>query len=164
VRLPENVFVLGIVLLPLAVGRLDIGFGAADRSPAATVDTRTVQGRAMMWLAQASPLADLPPSSVDADSKNAGEIDSGNPGANGFRQFRKAPSKSGSGNQSDGLRLGIQTETSLQTPKSLRRVYDCPDDEECDEYTGLPRSHPAHSTLKGLRRPFIGLSITSPLQ
>jgi hypothetical protein len=140
-RLPGYVFVLGIVLL--AVGRPDVGFGATDRSPAAMANNHLAQSNTMMRLAQASPLADLPP---------------------GSHRFRDASSISGSADQSDRLRLGIETEKSLQTPKSLRQVNDCPDDDECDEYTGLPRSRPAHSNLKNLRKPFIGLSITSPLQ
>jgi len=142
-RLPENVFALGIVLLALAVGRPDIGIGPTDRSPAATVTSHLAQGKTMIQLAQASALADLPAAS---------------------QRVRDASAISGSANPNDRLRLGIETEKSVQTPKSLRRVNDCADDDECDDYTGLPRSHPAHSTLKNLRTPFIGLSVTSPLQ
>ena len=72
VRLPDKLFVLGIVLL--AVGGPDIGFGATDRSSAATFNNHLAQGKTMMRLAQASPLADLPPGSLDTDSKNSGEI------------------------------------------------------------------------------------------
>ena len=161
-RLPDKLFVLGIVLL--AVGGPDIGFGATDRSSAATFNNHLAQGKTMMRLAQASPLADLPPGSLDTNSKNSGEIDSGKAGASGFNRFQDVSSISGSANQSDRLRLGIETEKSLQTPKSLRRVNDCADDDECDDYSGLPRSHRAHSTLKSLITPFIGLSITSPLR
>jgi hypothetical protein len=166
VRLPDNVFVLRCVLLTIALTAAcpDIGCGATDRFPAAAVDTHPAQGRTTTRLAQAPPLVDLPPGSLDTNFKKAGEIQSGDAGRSGFKQLREAPSTSGSANPSNGLRLGIQTEQSLQTPKSLRKVNDCPDDDECDEYTGLPRSHPAHSGLKGFRRPYIGLSITSPLQ
>jgi hypothetical protein len=164
VRLSDNVFVLRCVLLTIALTAAcpDIGCGATDRFPAAAVDTHPAQGRTTTRLAQAPPLVDLPPGSLDTNSKNAGEIQSRDAGRSEFKQLREAPS-SGSANPSDGWRLGIQTEQSLQTPKSLRKVNDCPDDDECDEYTGLPRRHPARSGLKGFRRPYIGLSITSPL-
>jgi hypothetical protein len=66
-------------------------------------------------------------------------------------------------NASGQIRLGIETRKSLQTPEYLRRS-DCADDDECEEYSGLPRSQPGKMTVKNLKKPFIGLSITTPLQ
>jgi hypothetical protein len=72
-------------------------------------------------------------------------------------------SSNGSANPIGQFRLGIETRKSLQTPEYLRRS-DCADDDECEEYSGLPRSQPGKMTVKNLKKPFIGLSITTPLQ
>src|SRR6516162_2473712 len=61
------------------------------------------------------------------------------------------------------FRLGIQTQKSVQTPEPLRRS-DCEINDECDEYSGLPKSHPGKTTVKNFRKPFLGLSITTPLR
>ena len=45
----------------------------------------------------------------------------------------------------------------IQTP--FKRT-DCASDDECADYSGLPKSEPSKRTLKNLRKPFIGLSIT----
>jgi hypothetical protein len=57
------------------------------------------------------------------------------------------------------VRLEIQTQKSLQTPEFLR-PRNCTTEEECEEYSGIPKPEP---TTKNLKTPFIGLSITSPL-
>jgi hypothetical protein len=112
-------------------------------------------------LPQASPFTDLHWRSSGTDfGKNTG-------GDNGFNS-RDASSMSGSTNPNDQFRLGdgylgIQTQKSLQTPEPLRRA-DCPKDEECADYSGLPKSEPPKMNLKNLKKPFIGLSITAPLQ
>ena len=62
-----------------------------------------------------------------------------------------------------GSRLGIQTEKSVRASDPLRR-NECTDDDECADYSGLPRTEPGKRNLKTLRKPFIGLSITRPLQ
>ena len=61
------------------------------------------------------------------------------------------------------FRLGIQTQKSVQTPEPLRRS-DCEINDECDDYSGLPKSHIGKTTAKNFRKPFIGLSLTAPLQ
>jgi hypothetical protein len=61
------------------------------------------------------------------------------------------------------FRLGIETRKSVQLPEALRR-NDCATDDECEDYSGLPKSGQEKKTLKGLKKPFIGLSITAPLQ
>jgi hypothetical protein len=60
--------------------------------------------------------------------------------------------------------IGIQTQRILQTPDQIRRS-DCPIDEDCTDYPGPPRGMSAKTTtIKGLRKPYIGLSITAPLR
>jgi hypothetical protein len=113
---------------------------------------------ALSWasgLAQTAPIADVPWLSLN------GEMGSG--GTNAFKHLGDAPSTSASPSQSGGFRLGIQTEKSVQTPSSLRRSECTAADEECEEYSGLPKSNPANK-LKGIRNQFLGLSVTSPLQ
>jgi hypothetical protein len=110
---------------------------------------------------QDSPFTDLHWRSFGTDfSKNIG-------GSNGLKNSRDASSMSGSTNPNDKFRLGnsylgIQTQKSLQSPESLRRS-DCATDDECAEYSGLPKSEPRKTTVKNLRMPFIGLSVTAPL-
>src|SRR5262245_41668000 len=61
------------------------------------------------------------------------------------------------------FRLGIETQKRLQTPETLRPTG-CVIDDECEEYSGLPKSEPGRKAVKNLKKPFIGLSITAPLQ
>jgi len=76
---------------------------------------------------------------------------------------------SGLSTPADQFRLGnsyieIQTQRILQPPDQIRRS-DCPIDEDCTDYPGAPRSmSPKPSTMKSLRRSYIGLSITAPLR
>ena len=60
--------------------------------------------------------------------------------------------------------FGFQTQRFLSTPEPLRRA-DCASDEECADYSGLPRfkPHPG-SGVKGIRKPYLGLSVTTPIQ
>ena len=66
-------------------------------------------------------------------------------------------------NPSGQFRVGIQTQKNVETPGPLRRS-DCEINDECDEYSGLPQSQPRNITTKNFRTPFVGLSITAPLQ
>jgi hypothetical protein len=59
--------------------------------------------------------------------------------------------------------LRIQTQKTLQTPPPFRRS-DCSTDDECADYSGLPKSKSPKSALNNLKNPFIGLSFTTPLQ
>jgi hypothetical protein len=79
-----------------------------------------------------------------------------------------APSPSAAAPPSDQLRvgssyLGIQIEKNVQALESLRRI-DCPTDDECAEYSGLPKSGQPKASVRNFKRPFIGLSITRPLE
>jgi hypothetical protein len=59
--------------------------------------------------------------------------------------------------------IGVQTQKSVQTPDPLRRS-DCAKDDDCTNYPGSPQFAPPRTTVKSLRKPFIGLSITAPLR
>lgn len=79
-----------------------------------------------------------------------------------------APSPSAAATPGDQLRvgssyLGIQTQKNVQALQSLRRI-DCEDDDECAEYSGLPKSGQTKGSMRNLKRQFIGLSITRPLE
>jgi hypothetical protein len=108
---------------------------------------------------QPSPFTNLHQRSFGTDfNKNTGA-------GNDFKNFQDMSS---TGDSSDQFRLGnsylgIQTEKSLQSTDPLRRS-DCDKDDVCADYSGLPKSEPRKSTVKSLRKPFIGLSITAPLQ
>lgn len=87
-------------------------------------------------------------------------------GSNGFKNLGDVPSTSGSTSSNSRFSfgnsyLGIETQKKLQTP--FWRT-DCASDDECADYSGLPKSEPSKRTVKNLRRPFIGLSITTPIQ
>ena len=79
-----------------------------------------------------------------------------------------APSPSAAAAPGDQLKvgrnyLGIQTQKNVQALQSLRRI-DCEDDDECAEYSGLPKSGQTKGSMRNLKRQFIGLSITRPLE
>jgi hypothetical protein len=79
-----------------------------------------------------------------------------------------APSASAAAAPGDQLKvgrdyLGIQTQKNVQALQSLRRI-DCEDDDECAEYSGLPKSGQTKGSMRNLKRQFIGLSITRPLE
>lgn len=91
---------------------------------------------------------------------NAGVV--GNTFSN--RRDPASTSESPKSNNSSWLgksQLGILTQKKFQ-PSWL---VDCGlDDDECADNSGLPKTGPAKRTLKNLRKPFFGLSITTPLQ
>ncbi len=81
---------------------------------------------------------------------------------------RRSTSPSGTAPAPDQLRVGksyleIQTRKNVQVLQSLRST-DCADDDECAEYSGLPKSEQRKTSARNFKRPFIGLSITRPLQ
>jgi hypothetical protein len=103
---------------------------------------------------------------IDLDRDSLGTDFNKTIGGNGFKNPRDVPSISGSENSNDKFSfgnsyLGIQTQKNLQTPF---RQTDCASDDECADYSGLPKSEPSKRTIKNLRKPFIGLSITTPIQ
>ena len=79
------------------------------------------------------------------------------------KSLRDAPSAGESTTRNNQLRLGIQTEKNLQVIDPLRRS-ECLTEDECTDYSGLPKSEPIKRSLKNLRKPFFGLSISKPIQ
>jgi hypothetical protein len=79
------------------------------------------------------------------------------------KSLRGAPSVGASTNRNNQLRLGIQTEKNLQVIDPLKRS-ECMTEDECTDYSGLPKSGPIKRSLKNLRKPFFGLSISKPIQ
>lgn len=121
-----------------------------------------VKQDAAQWMAlpEAVPFIDLPWRSFGTDF-------SGNIGSSkNFKGFDDTPSTSGSGY--DGFQignsyLGIQMEKTIQGLDRFWRT-DCPTDDECTDYSGLPKAGPSKKGTKNFRKPFFGLSITTPLQ
>jgi hypothetical protein len=110
-------------------------------------------------VAPAVPFIDLPWQSFGKDYR--GTIDA----ANSLRGFTDSLPMSGSSPDQFRLgngQIGIQTKTALDGLERFRRS-DCTTDDECRDSSPLPKS-PARKGLKNLRKPFFGLSITTPLQ
>jgi hypothetical protein len=80
---------------------------------------------------------------------------------NGSVRLAQAWSIRDSTNQNEGLRLGIQTQKNFRAPEPLRR-NDCATDDECEDYSWLPKSEPPNT--KNAKMPFLGLSITASLK
>lgn len=76
-----------------------------------------------------------------------------------FRELSPPDATLGEQPQRGGTYLKLRTKKTLKTFEPLRRSG-CETDEECADYSGLPKSEPP----KGLKTPFLGLSITKPLQ
>src|SRR5262245_48951956 len=104
------------------------------------------------------PFADSDWASFDRDFRKAS-------GGNGLKNSKDLLSTNESANSNEKFSFGntyfrIQTQKNLQSPWRT----DCASDDECADYSGLPKSEPSKRTLKNLRKPFIGLSVTGPLQ
>jgi hypothetical protein len=118
-----------------------------------------------------SPL--LAPNSGSSWSTFGSGLDTDGASGNQMNSFRYEPASPGSANSFDTFKfgnshLGFETQRRLQTPMPLRRS-DCTTDEECSDYSGLSRSKmhdPAggHSPIGNLKKPFIGLSVTTPIE
>jgi hypothetical protein len=143
---------------------LQAGTGPQTR-PAATAEkapSRTKQDAGLSeWLTL--PAVSDPAYWSSFDSSIGGNVRAGT----SFDR-NNAPSSSAAATPGDQLRvgrsyLGIQTEKNVQVLQSLRRT-DCPTDDECAEYSGLPKSGQPKASMRNFKRPFIGLSITRPLE
>jgi len=115
------------------------------------------------WLAppEVAPQFDLHWRPFDAEFSK-------NPAGGGLRNPTNPSPMSGSTNPGERFSLGnsylgIETQKGLQNP--FRRT-DCANDDECADYSGLPKSEPPSNkkNLKNLKKPFIGLSVTKPIQ
>lgn len=89
---------------------------------------------------------------------------SGNPGEiQGLKGFRTIPEEPANYFLLGGGRLGIETEKNVRSDP-LRRNECTMDEDDCMDNSGLPKTGPGKRNLKTLRKPYIGLSITRPLQ
>jgi hypothetical protein len=104
------------------------------------------------------PFTDFDWASFDRDFRKAS-------GGDGLKNSKGPLSTSESANSNGKFSFG-DTYLRIQTQKNLQSPWrtDCASDDECADYSGLPKSEPSKRTLKNLRKPFIGLSVTRPLQ
>ena len=58
--------------------------------------------------------------------------------------------------------LQFRTAKNFQTPEPFRRT-DCNED-ECTDYSPFPKFKPSKTNPKTMRKPYLGLSITTPIQ
>ena len=91
------------------------------------------------------------------------------------KKFGYAPPVPGSTNAFDKLKigdgyLGVDTQRRLQTRVPSGKV-DCATDEECEDYSPIPKSRSRGSTsgtnspsMFHTRKPFFGLSLTTPIE
>jgi hypothetical protein len=102
------------------------------------------------------------------------DVGAGADGDGRSKKFGYAPPVPGSANSFDKLKigdgyLGVDTQRRLQTRVPSGKV-DCATDEECQDYSALPGSRSrgsvgtsSSSPVHG-RKPFFGLSITTPIE
>jgi hypothetical protein len=133
-----------------------LGRSEPQEKPAGAIKQDSTQ---WMSLPQAVPFIDSPTRSFGKDF--GGNIGTGSK----LRNFGDAGT---SGSTNDQFRLGnsylgIQTQKHVQGLDRFWRT-DCATDEDCVDYSGLPRSEPHKKDIKSFRKPFFGLSITTPLQ
>jgi len=121
----------------------------------------TKQQDATQWMSlpQAVPF-------VDSPWRSFGKDFGGNAGAGSkLRSFGDAGTSESVNDQFrlGNSYLGIQTQRQLEGLDRFWRT-DCATDEDCVDYSGLPRSRSQKKDIKSFRKPFFGLSITTPLQ
>ena len=140
--------------------------GLVHRLTLALLAALTVAGGFSHAHAQEQPLppksssaAAAPSDAADNPVRSKGIEES--PANNKSKRPAKAPPQK-EPDQTQQFRLGIQTKKSVQVTDPTRSI-DCDSEDECRDYSGLPRSAPAGSDLKSIRKPFLGLSITTPL-
>jgi hypothetical protein len=114
-------------------------------------------------LQSSSAAAALP----DAADKSGSPIEALGESPAADNKVRTAAPAKNSTRQTDKVHLG-GSYIGVQTEKTVRVIdpskpTDCTNDEDCMDYSGLPKSAPARHGLKSFRKPFLGLSITTPL-
>jgi hypothetical protein len=123
--------------------------------------TGAIKQDATQWMSLPQPVP-----FVDSPWRSFGKDFGGNIGTGSkLRNFGDAGT---GGSTDDQFRLGnsylgIQTQKHVQGLDRFWRT-DCATDEDCGDYSGLPRSGPQKKDIKSFRKPFFGLSITTPLQ
>jgi hypothetical protein len=85
----------------------------------------------------------------------------------GVRAFQGLPPVSGSTYPTDQLRLG-NNYIGIKTQKTYYGAVpsgpsDCSTDDDCADYSGLPKPKQPKMTKGNFRKPFVGLSITTPI-
>ena len=102
------------------------------------------------------------------------DVGAGVDGNGGAKKFRYTSPSYGSASSIDKIKLGdsylgIDTQRRLQTHVPSGKV-DCATDEECEDYSVMPRSKShglvgSHSSgVLNSRKPFFGLSVTTPIE
>jgi hypothetical protein len=95
-------------------------------------------------------------------------------GSGGSKKLRYTSPSYGSASSFDKLKLGdsylgVETQRRLQTHVPSGKV-DCVTDEECEDYSAMPRSRSrasvggSSSSMVHGRKPFFGLSVTTPIE
>jgi hypothetical protein len=140
---------------------------ASEPKTVAPADSSSPIGRDDNWtkwiaLPEIAPYFDLHWRPFNTDPRK-------NAGGDGLRSPRDASPTGASTNPIERFSLGnsyleIQTQKGLQDP--FRQRTDCATDDECAEHSGVPKPQtPANKkSLKNLQRPFIGLSVTTPIE
>ena len=59
--------------------------------------------------------------------------------------------------------LGIKSQKTFQIPQYSWQP-DCTTDDECADYSALPKAKQPKTSAKSFRKPFLGLSITTPIE
>ena len=159
--------------LPVAPSQSDKGSSASKKSVSANKPSTTrKQGiPANVW---ASP---PPVVAYSAPYWNVFGIDdiAGGEGYGDSKKFRYTSPSYGSASSIDKIKLGdsylgIDTQRRLQTHVPSGKV-DCATDEECEDYSVMPRSKSrasvgtsSSSSVIRSRKPFFGLSVTTPIE
>ena len=86
----------------------------------------------------------------------------------GFKTFQGLSAASESKTPIDQFQFGdsyfgIQTQKTFQIPQLLGQS-DCTTDDECADYSSLPKTKQPKMATKSIHKPFVGLAITTPLQ
>ena len=163
--------------LPVAPSLSDSGSSTSKQSVSANKPSTTWKKKRV----RANAWTNTPPvSSYSAPYWNPFGIDdsAGLDPNGGSKKFRYTSPASGAASSFDKLKLGdsylgVDTQRRLQTHVPSGKV-DCATDEECEDYSAMPRAKsrglvgtsasPSSPNLLHSRKPFFGLSVTTPIE
>jgi len=160
--------------LPVAPSLSDSGSSATKQSEAANKPSTTRKKKGMPANVWTTPPPLVPYSGsywnpFGVDDRAGVDANSGS------KKFRYTSPSYGSASSFDKIKLGdsylgMETQRRLQTHVSSGKV-DCATDEECEDYSAMPRSKSRASVgtssspnLLHSRKPFFGLSVTTPIE
>jgi len=159
--------------LPVAPSLSDNGSSASKKSVSANKPSTTRKKGipANVWTSPPPVVA------YSASYWNVLDIDdsAGGEGNGATQKFRYTSPSYGSASSIDKIKLGdsylgIDTQRRLQTRTPSGKA-DCATDEECEDYSVMPRSRSrasvgtsSSSSLIRSRKPFFGLSVTTPIE